>query len=334
VDVAATTGQAEAGAMARLLGGTARSAVNNSFTAGNEQPDQPDVLQRRFNFFDYSVHGHLQGSVSIAQFKLLNKYILPTPTAYTITDRQRASANGFLIAPAAQRNFKNLQHLLPKYTFVPKGKVQPYKGTTPAQFGVNSNLKASTNVGPVYTLFDGISKSSGVSNAGSPPAVAPTAAPTTPATASTASPGSSIAATIDTTTATINTTMKDSGVTQAAPMKLPSTAQQSGSGVTGSTVAATTPATSAPATSATSTPVATPVAAVGTPVAPAATSTASNSTGTASQSSNTANSALASQIAAILAPSSGTQVTTSPAVPLPPTTSTTTTTTKKATTTP
>src|SRR5205807_999253 len=59
VDNAQTTGQPEAGAMARLLGGTARSAINTSFTATGEQPDQPDVLQRRFNFFDYAVHGHL-----------------------------------------------------------------------------------------------------------------------------------------------------------------------------------------------------------------------------------------------------------------------------------
>src|SRR5262249_43477758 len=67
VDNAAKTGNAEAGAMARLLGGTARPpvpgginqqatftgsglSVRPGLTAAGEQPDQPDVLQRRFNF--------------------------------------------------------------------------------------------------------------------------------------------------------------------------------------------------------------------------------------------------------------------------------------------
>ena len=155
VDTANARGLAEAGAMARLLGGTARSAMTNSFTDVGEQPDQPDVLQRRFNFFDYAAHGKLQGSISISQLKLLSRYILPTPDAYTITDRQRASVNGFLIAPQAQRNFKNLQHLQRGYLFVPKGAYKRYNGVSPAQFGVNSNIKGDGAYGPVYTLFTG-----------------------------------------------------------------------------------------------------------------------------------------------------------------------------------
>ncbi len=155
VDTAQAKGLPEAGAMARLLGGTARSALSDTFTEGGEQPDQPDVLQRRFNFFDYAAHGKLQGSISIAQLKLLSRYILPAPDAYTITDRQRASVNGFLIAPAAQRNFKNLQHLQRGYVFLPKGAYKRYNGVSPAQFGVNQNIKGDSSFGPVYTLFAG-----------------------------------------------------------------------------------------------------------------------------------------------------------------------------------
>ncbi len=264
VDRSNAIGLPEAGAMARLLGGTARSAVTNAFTGVGlngiaEQPDQPDVLQRRFNFFDYAAHGKLQGSISIAQLKLLSKYILPTPDSYTITDRQRASANGFLIAPASQRNFKNLQHLKPAYSFVPKAITKRYPGVSPAQFGVNYNLKGDTTNGPVYTLFDGkAGAASTASTVGNVPNL-PLTATTTLGTVN----GSNFApsTTSTTSTSTASPTSSATPTTTSTPATTPAAAQTPAPTTTPAQAAATTPATAAP------TPTSAPAQAqVGTPV--------------------------------------------------------------------
>ena len=61
--------------------------------------------------------------ITIDQFKLLAHNLLPLPDQYAIVDRQRASANGFLLDPEAKRNFKELQHVKPNYQFVPKSVV-------------------------------------------------------------------------------------------------------------------------------------------------------------------------------------------------------------------
>ena len=73
-----------------------------------------------------------------------------------ITDRQRASANGFLLAPGVQRNFHALQHLLPQFEFVPKSALLKYRNISPNQFGINKlvrNVDAPNNQYPVWTLF-------------------------------------------------------------------------------------------------------------------------------------------------------------------------------------
>ena len=152
VDTAATIGLPEAGAMARLLGGTARIDFAGRTFYG-EQADQPDVLQRRFNFFDFAGDGQLNGMITIDQFKLLAHNLLPLPDQYVIIDRQRASANGFLLDPEADRNFKELQHIKPTYQFVPKSVVKRYHDISPGIFGVNrgqSPLRSS----PFYAAFD------------------------------------------------------------------------------------------------------------------------------------------------------------------------------------
>src|SRR5208337_3774910 len=163
-DTAASKGLAEAGAMARLLGGTSTYAQpetganyvnNNPF---NENPDQPAILQRRFNYFDYLANGQLKGGISISSFKMLANTLLPQPDAYVIIDRQRASANGFLVAPLAQRNFVNLQTLLPKYMFVPPSAIMKYRNISPTAFDVNKNMKPGTAL-PFYSLFGGGSAS-------------------------------------------------------------------------------------------------------------------------------------------------------------------------------
>jgi hypothetical protein len=151
VDNAATIGLPEAGAMARLLGGTARTPGTSAFF--NTGADQPDVLQRRFNFFDFASDGQLNGMITIDQLKLLSHNLLPLPDQYTIVDRQRASANGFLLDPEADRNFKELQHLKPSYQFVPKSVVARYHNISPGIFGVNRGsvpLRSS----PFYAAYD------------------------------------------------------------------------------------------------------------------------------------------------------------------------------------
>ena len=78
------------------------------FTFFGEQADQPDVLQRRFNFFDFASDGQLNGMITIDQFKLLAHNLLPLPDQYTIVDRQRASANGFLLDPEARAQLQGI----------------------------------------------------------------------------------------------------------------------------------------------------------------------------------------------------------------------------------
>jgi hypothetical protein len=157
VDTANTKGMPEAGAMARLLGGTATTSrpelgVNN--TSFYENPDQPGALQRRFNFFDYAANGELKGAVAIDSLKMLTGTLLPKPDDYVVVDRQRASANGFLLDPDAQRNTTALQHKLPRFMWVPGSTVARFRGMNPARFKINRN-EAPGSYLPSYTLFDG-----------------------------------------------------------------------------------------------------------------------------------------------------------------------------------
>ena len=97
--------------MAALLGGTSTYAqpeagINN--IVFNENPDQPAALQRRFNYFDYLANGQLEGGISISSFKMLANTLLPQPDSYVIVDRQRASANGFLVAPSGPGQLREL----------------------------------------------------------------------------------------------------------------------------------------------------------------------------------------------------------------------------------
>ena len=151
----AAMGLPEAGAMAALLGGTATySAVepglNNEIF--NENPDDPAAEQRRFNFFDYAADGQLNGSITMNEMRMLSRILLPAPDAYTITDRQRASANGWLLAPTAQRNFVALQHLMPTQMLVPPSKLAKYRNISPMKFEVDEDQPPGFSF-PLYTLF-------------------------------------------------------------------------------------------------------------------------------------------------------------------------------------
>ncbi len=201
VDDSARLGLPEDGAMARLLGGTARAATNdqNGFTSTGltgDTPEQPDALQRRFNYFDYAADGDLNGAVSIDSLKMLSTKLLPQPDQYVVVDRQRASANGYLLAPDTKRNFNDLKYLKPTYMFVPKSKVQGYAKRTPASFGVNKGLQPNTTNGPVYSLFSApvkatkTAKKTTVAKKTTPVIVTPTTTtPTTTTTASTTTTG-------------------------------------------------------------------------------------------------------------------------------------------------
>lgn len=251
VDNAATTGNAEAGAMARLLGGTARPSAplaanttadplasfsidaasagtaTHGLTLFNEQPDQPDVLQRRFNFFDYAADGQLNGSVTIEQLKQLSHTLLPTPDAFAINDRQRSSANGWLLDPEAQRNYTDLQSILPQYEFVPRSALLRYRNISPARFKIDRGLQPGTTF-PVFTLFDGANRRSNrrTPNAAANPAGA-TSAATTPV--NTTPVNTTPAATTPTDT-TVTSTI-DTATGTATPINVTSTTPQLPQGV-------------------------------------------------------------------------------------------------------
>ena len=125
VDNSTAIGLPEAGAMARLLGGNACASGNGfTFFLHQASPDQPDALQRRFNFFDYASDGQINGVISIDQFKMLAKNLLPVPDAVpwqlTASDPRR-TANP--LDPTAQRNFlRNLQHPSPRSSGCPRAR--------------------------------------------------------------------------------------------------------------------------------------------------------------------------------------------------------------------
>jgi hypothetical protein len=222
-DQAAATGLPEAGALARFLGGNARppgerpivNAANNALTvtasnpvlgltAALEQPDQPDVLQRRYNFLDYAADGQLNGSISFDQLTVLAHTLLPPPDSFVITDRQRASANNYLLEAHAGRNISELQHILTSYAFVPARAVRRFRNLSPARFHVGQRVDPQL-VTPLFTLFEppanrGVRASRAprrvptqapTTGQGSSSTATPTATTGTPSSSSTPAPSSS-----------------------------------------------------------------------------------------------------------------------------------------------
>ncbi len=272
VNNAAAMGQPEAGAMAALLGGTARvptaSTATDQFideteigpydaTIFGEQPDQPDAEQRRYNFFDYVSDGQLNGAISINQFKMLAHTLLPSPTAFVVVDRQRSSTSGYLDNPNVPRDYVALQHLQPSYEFVSKYQISKYKNLSPNDFKVNRNDTPSTLTFPVYQLFDG----KGVTTA-TPAATTSSTAGSTVSTSST----SSTASTPSSTTSTGATSTAGTGTSASTAASTPTS------------VATTASETPAPSTTASSS---------STVAAAAASSSTAPSSGTSSSSSTT-----------------------------------------------
>jgi hypothetical protein len=180
VDNSRTIGLPEAGALARFLGGTARvTTVGQQNTAAGEEPEQPDVLQRRYNYFDYAADGQLDGVVSLEQWQMLAKTLLPAPDAFVIIDRQRSSGNGYLLDPRKERNYVALQYTSPRFAFVPAGKVQRFRNISPRRFGVGRDSLGGFE--PAFTLF-GPQRKKDRKNGGNRGKAATTDKPSKPAT--------------------------------------------------------------------------------------------------------------------------------------------------------
>jgi hypothetical protein len=118
-----------------------------------EQPDQPDVLQRRFNYFDYAADGQLDGAVSIQQWRMLAQNLMPAPDAFVVLDRQRSSGNGYLLDARKERNYVALQYTKPTFAFVPAGVAKRFQNISPRRFGVNRGALPGTGT-PQFTLFE------------------------------------------------------------------------------------------------------------------------------------------------------------------------------------
>ena len=154
-DNASAMGMAEAGSMARLLGGTATFTVGA--TAANDVPNPAGALSRRFNFFDYASDGQLNGFITMDQIKVLAQNLLPSPSSFSIIDRTRASANSYLLDPQAVRNYNTITTLNYNWVYAARTQWQStlkkFSGFSPAQYGVNKGQNDRTN--PTYVLFDG-----------------------------------------------------------------------------------------------------------------------------------------------------------------------------------
>lgn len=147
VDKASTIGLSEAGAMARLLGGTASISQNDIYsTFQGEDPEQPDVLQRRFNFLDFAADGQRNGAVSIEQLTQLAHTLLPAPNSFSVPDRLRSSTSGYLVNPNAPRGTRDLQYLSKNWAFINAAKVKRFRNLSPAQLGVRG--------GPAFSLYE------------------------------------------------------------------------------------------------------------------------------------------------------------------------------------
>jgi hypothetical protein len=156
VDNSSAMGMAEAGSMARLLGGTATFDVG--VTAYNNVPNPAGTLARRFNFFDYAGDGQLNGFITMDQIKVMAQTLLPKPDAFSIIDRTRASANTYLLDPEAVRNYNAITTLNYNWVYASRTQWQStlkkFKGFSPSQYGVNKGL--NDRIDPTYVLFDGV----------------------------------------------------------------------------------------------------------------------------------------------------------------------------------
>ncbi len=168
VNNAQAMGMPEAGAMARLLGGTAtydagatefvqRSNLSSpsvlTVTQLEDVPDPAGVLARRFNYFDFAADGQINGFLTLDQIKALSQSLLPRPDSFSIIDRTRSSANTYLLDPEALRNYNEITKLNYSWVYATAANLKKYRNFSPAQWGVNKGQNDRSN--PVYALYDG-----------------------------------------------------------------------------------------------------------------------------------------------------------------------------------
>ena len=89
--------------------------------------------------------------ITVDQYRVLGHNLLPSPDAFTVTDRQRASVNQFLVDSHAPRNFYQLQHLLPTFVWVPQSLAKKFQNPRILAWVGRRELPA--NAAPFYNLF-------------------------------------------------------------------------------------------------------------------------------------------------------------------------------------
>ena len=104
-------------------------------TVFNENPDHPGAGSAGSISSTTPPTASSTARSRINELKMLSRTLLPSPDAYTIIDRQRASANGFLLAPSAPRNFIALQPLRPGSSSCPR-RPSPSTAMSPRPFTV------------------------------------------------------------------------------------------------------------------------------------------------------------------------------------------------------
>jgi hypothetical protein len=98
------------------------------------------------------VDGQLNGVITVDQYRVLGHNLLPSPDAFVVTDRQRASVNQFLVDAHAPRNFYQLQHLLPTFVWVPQSLAKKF--SNPRVLAWVGRRELPANVAPFYNLFE------------------------------------------------------------------------------------------------------------------------------------------------------------------------------------
>ena len=150
---------------ARRPTGRSRPGINNEVF--NENPDHPAAEQRRFNFFDYAADGQLNGSITINEFKMLGRTLLPSPDAYTIIDRQRPRPTASCWRPPRPATSSRCSTSHPASSGYPSRRSPSIATSRPTSSPSAADEKGGTYL-PVFTLFDPTIESTGNTTSSNP----------------------------------------------------------------------------------------------------------------------------------------------------------------------
>ena len=144
--------------MARLLGGTARIPTSEqSGAAGNDhlRRDRPTSPTCSSGGSTSSTTPPTASSTARSRSPVQACWptpCCPLPDSFVINDRQRASANGYLLPRPPSATTSSLQHISPNYEFVPKSAVTKYHNISPAQFRVDRNVTPGHDVPALHPV--------------------------------------------------------------------------------------------------------------------------------------------------------------------------------------